>query len=90
MPVEQPFGQRRVIIPVLERISGATYNDMRWMETLLLLWAVRDDPIACALPRHAGRLHGAGQPDAAGGGLRTAEAEAAGYPAASASTCRVQ
>ena len=35
MPVEQSFGQRRVIIPVLERIFGATYNDMRRMETLL-------------------------------------------------------
>ena len=35
MPVEQPFGQRRVIIPVLERIFGATYADMRRMETLL-------------------------------------------------------
>jgi putative NADH-flavin reductase len=32
---EQPFVQRRVIIPVLERIFGATYDDMRRMETLL-------------------------------------------------------
>lgn len=32
---EQPFLQRRVIIPVLERVFGATYDDMRRMETLL-------------------------------------------------------
>jgi putative NADH-flavin reductase len=32
---ELPFGQRRVIIPVLERFFGTTYDDMRRMETLL-------------------------------------------------------
>jgi putative NADH-flavin reductase len=32
---EQPFGQRRVLIPVLERVFGATYDDMRRMERLL-------------------------------------------------------
>jgi putative NADH-flavin reductase len=32
---ELPFGQRRVIIPVLERFFGASYDDMRRMETLL-------------------------------------------------------
>jgi putative NADH-flavin reductase len=32
---ELPFRQRRVIIPVLERFFGASYDDMRRMETLL-------------------------------------------------------
>ena len=32
---EQPFVQRRMIIPVLERVFGATYADMRRMEALL-------------------------------------------------------
>lgn len=32
---EQPFLQRRMIIPVLERVFGATYADMRRMEALL-------------------------------------------------------
>jgi putative NADH-flavin reductase len=32
---EQPFVQRRIIIPVLQRIFGATYADMRRMEALL-------------------------------------------------------
>ena len=32
---EQPFLQRHVSIPILERIFGATYDDMRRMETLL-------------------------------------------------------
>ena len=32
---EQPFLQRRVIIPILERVFGATYADMRRMEALL-------------------------------------------------------
>jgi len=31
----QPFFQRRMIIPVLERVFGATYADMRRMEALL-------------------------------------------------------
>ena len=33
--IEQPFVQRRMIIPVLERVFGATYADMRRMEALL-------------------------------------------------------
>jgi putative NADH-flavin reductase len=32
---EQPFLQRRMIIPMLERVFGASYADMRRMETLL-------------------------------------------------------
>jgi putative NADH-flavin reductase len=32
---EQPFLQRRMIIPVLERVFGATYADMRRMEAVL-------------------------------------------------------
>jgi putative NADH-flavin reductase len=32
---EQPFLQRHVSIPILERIFGATYDDMHRMETLL-------------------------------------------------------
>ena len=32
---ELPFGQRHVIIPILERFFGASYHDMRRMETLL-------------------------------------------------------
>ncbi len=32
---EQPFVERRIIMPVLERIFGATYDDMRRMETEL-------------------------------------------------------
>src|SRR5258708_16763234 len=32
---EQPFLQRHVSIPILERIFGASYDDMRRMETLL-------------------------------------------------------
>ena len=32
---EQPFLQRRMIIPILELVFGATYADMRRMETLL-------------------------------------------------------
>jgi len=32
---EQPFLQRRMIIPVLERVLGATYADMRRMEAVL-------------------------------------------------------
>jgi putative NADH-flavin reductase len=32
---EQPFRQRRLIIPILERVFGATYDDMRRMEALL-------------------------------------------------------
>jgi putative NADH-flavin reductase len=32
---ELPFLQRRVMIPVLERFFGASYDDMRRMETLL-------------------------------------------------------
>jgi len=32
---EQPFVQRRMIIPVLDRVFGATYADMRRMEALL-------------------------------------------------------
>jgi len=32
---EQPFMQRHVIIPILERVFGATYDDMRRMEALL-------------------------------------------------------
>jgi putative NADH-flavin reductase len=32
---EQPFLQRRMIIPILERVFGATYADMRRMEALL-------------------------------------------------------
>ena len=32
---EQPFLQRRMIIPVLERVFGASYADMRRMEALL-------------------------------------------------------
>jgi putative NADH-flavin reductase len=32
---EQPFLQRRVIIPILERVFGASYDDMRRMEELL-------------------------------------------------------
>src|SRR5258708_3127097 len=31
----QPFLQRRMIIPILERVFGATYADMRRMEALL-------------------------------------------------------
>jgi putative NADH-flavin reductase len=33
--VEQPFMQRHVIIPILERVFGASYDDMRRMEELL-------------------------------------------------------
>jgi putative NADH-flavin reductase len=32
---DQPFLQRRLIIPILERVFGATYDDMRRMEALL-------------------------------------------------------
>jgi len=32
---EQPCFQRRVVMPVLERVFGATYDDMRRMEALL-------------------------------------------------------
>ncbi|MGI8412026.1 MAG: NAD(P)-dependent oxidoreductase [Solirubrobacteraceae bacterium] len=32
---EQPFLERRVAMPVLERVFGATYDDMRRMEALL-------------------------------------------------------
>ncbi len=32
---EQPFLQRRMIMPILERVFGATYDDMRRMEVLL-------------------------------------------------------
>jgi putative NADH-flavin reductase len=32
---EQPFLQRHVIIPILERVFGASYDDMRRMEELL-------------------------------------------------------
>lgn len=32
---EQPFLERRIVMPVLERIFGATYEDMRRMETEL-------------------------------------------------------
>jgi putative NADH-flavin reductase len=32
---EQPFAQRRMIMPILERVFGATYDDMRRMEALL-------------------------------------------------------
>ncbi len=32
---EQPFLERRVAMPILERLFGATYEDMRRMETLL-------------------------------------------------------
>jgi len=32
---EQPFLQRHMIIPILERVFGATYDDMRRMEALL-------------------------------------------------------
>src|SRR5262245_53505746 len=32
---EQPFLQRRMIIPILERVFGASYDDMRRMEALL-------------------------------------------------------
>lgn len=32
---EQPFLERRVALPILERLFGATYDDMRRMETLL-------------------------------------------------------
>lgn len=33
--VGQPFLERRVAMPILERLFGATYDDMRRMETLL-------------------------------------------------------
>lgn len=32
---KQPFFERRVVMPILERVFGATYSDMRRMETLL-------------------------------------------------------
>jgi len=32
---EQPFAQRRLMIPILERVFGASYADMRRMEALL-------------------------------------------------------
>lgn len=32
---EQPFLERRIAMPILERVFGATYEDMRRMETLL-------------------------------------------------------
>ena len=32
---EQPFAQRRLLIPILERVFGASYADMRRMEALL-------------------------------------------------------
>lgn len=32
---EQPFLERRVAMPILERVFGATYDDMRRMEALL-------------------------------------------------------
>jgi putative NADH-flavin reductase len=33
---EQPFLERRVAMPILERVFGATYDDLRRMEALLL------------------------------------------------------
>jgi putative NADH-flavin reductase len=33
--VEQSMLQRRVALPLLQRIFGATYDDMRWMEAIL-------------------------------------------------------
>ena len=33
---EQPFLERRVAMPILERVFGASYDDMRRMEALLL------------------------------------------------------
>jgi putative NADH-flavin reductase len=33
---EQPFLERRVAMPILERVFGATYDDMRRMEALLV------------------------------------------------------
>ena len=33
---EQPFLQRRVAMPILERVFGGTYDDMRRMEALLV------------------------------------------------------
>ena len=32
---ELPFAQRRIMIPILERVFGASYDDMRRMEALL-------------------------------------------------------
>lgn len=32
---EHPFLERRMLMPVLDRLFGATYDDMRRMETLL-------------------------------------------------------
>ena len=32
---EQPSLQRRIALPILQRMFGATYNDMRRMETIL-------------------------------------------------------
>lgn len=31
----QPFLERRIVMPILDRVFGATYDDMRRMETLL-------------------------------------------------------
>ncbi len=50
---EQPFLERRVAMPVLERLFGATYDDMRRMETLLRSSAV--DWVALRPPRLAGK-----------------------------------
>ncbi|HEY5457008.1 MAG TPA: NAD(P)H-binding protein [Acidothermaceae bacterium] len=46
---EQPFLERRILMPVLDRIFGATYEDMRRMETRL--GASKLDWIALRPPR---------------------------------------
>lgn len=46
---EQPFLQRHVLMPVLDRVFGATYDDMRRMEDRLRASAV--DWVALRPPR---------------------------------------
>jgi putative NADH-flavin reductase len=46
---EQPFLERRLLMPVLDRVFGATYEDMRRMEALL--WTSDLDWIALRPPR---------------------------------------
>lgn len=69
-PAEQPFFERRVAMPLLEGVFGATYEDMRRMEELLrasdvewsrydrLGWSTRQRPAVTAWtppPGHCAR-----------------------------------
>lgn len=63
---EQPFLERRIIMPVLERIFGATYDDMRRMETELarseLDWLVLRPPRLLDKPATGSYRLGADRP----------------------------